>query len=678
MTPAAVVDMPALAAAVQGGRWAEVRAAAAAAPAPLPPAVALVAARAAARTGAGAEALAVLRSALPRAGELAAALRLEAGAIALERGETPWPWVYELTRAGVPAAHRRAAGELLRRAWQHLPVATLRRQQHGAPLPRALRRDLAATLALRTGDRAGAIRLLREGRGDEPAARVAVWLAAQPGVTAGVRLHAGEALLAAGYWSEAEALLAAPADRLPAHLDSRLAYLRGRAAYRNGRLATAAPLFDRALARAGTGEERFNAAVQRARVAERLGDVPGAVPLWDAARQAAPQEVEGWDGGARARAALERGAEAVALATVAPPKVLRVAGPRLAALLLARGELERAGALLARLPARLPARRALAVALAARRGDTAAARAAAREVIADGAAGAWRTLALAALPVAMSAPAGTPPPSREMAALATTAVDLGVGAARGRLAAALAADPAWSALVTGAEPDEPVWSGPARALTEVGLGAEAAALYAPRFPSVTPADLAWSAATLAAWGNGPAALSAGERLLAALGNPPPALVPDAVLRRVLPAALTRACRTAGSEAAVPAAWMVGIVRRESRFDAVARSHAGALGIAQVVPETARRLGAAPAELLDGERALALAAREVARLASRFGARLPEIAAAYNAGDEVVAGWLAALGNGADELTFAAAVPYRETADYVLAVAEGAAMARHLE
>jgi soluble lytic murein transglycosylase-like protein len=671
-------DMPALAAAVRGGRWAEVRAAAAAVPAPLPPAVALVAARAAAHTGAGAEALALLREALPRAGELAAALRLEAGAIALERGETPWPWVYELTKSGVPAAHRRAAGELLRRSWRQLPAAALRRQQHGAPLPRALRRDLDATLAVRTGDRAAAIRLLREGRGDEPAARTAFWLAGQADLSAGVRLHAGEALLAAGFWSEAEALLAAPADGLPAHLEGRLAYLRGRAAWRTGKLPAAAALFDRALALAVSPEERFNAAVQRARVAERLGDAPAALPLWDAARRAAPQEVEGWDGGARARARLGRGAEAVALAAAAPPKVLRVAGPRLAALLMARGELELAGALLTRLPVRLPAKRTLAFALAVRRGDAAAVRAAAREVLADRSAGEWRSLVLAALPGAVSAPAGAPPATRDPAALAATAVDLGAPAARERLAAALAADSAWSAIAAGSEPAAPEWSGPARALADAGLGAEAAALYAPRFPAATPAELAWSAATLAAWGNGPAALSAGERLLAALGDLPPALVPDAVLRRALPPELTAGCRAAAEAAAVPPAWLAGIVRRESRFDAGARSRAGALGIAQVVPETARRLGAAPEELLDSDRSLSLAAREVARISLRFGARLPVVAAAYNAGDEVVAAWLAALGDGADDLVFAAAVPYRETADYVLAVAEGAALARHLE
>ena len=674
----ATADLPALAGGGRGGQWAEVRAAAAAVPAPLPPAVALVAARAAARTGAGTDAIALLRAAIPRAGELAAVLRLEAGAIALDRGETPWPWVGELTRSAAPAAHRRAAGELLRRSWQQLPVAVVSRQQQSLVLPRALRRDLAATLCARTSDVAAAIRLLREGRSDEPAARTALWLASQPGLTAGVRLHVGEALLAAGWWSEAETVLAAPADGLPAHLRGRLAYLRGRAAYRRGKLGDAAPLFDRALELAASDEERFNAAVQRARVAERTGDLPGAVPLWDTARRAGAQEVEGWDGGARARAVLGRGGEAAELLAKAPPKVLRVAGPRLAAVLLARGDLEQAGALLARLPQRLPVRQVLAVALAARRGDTAAARAGAKSLLADRGAGPWRSLALDALPGPPAAPAGAVPPSREASGLAATAVDLGAAAARDRLAAALAADPLWSGLLADGETPEPAWTGPARELAAVGLAEEAAALYATRFPAGSPAELAWSAAALAAWGNGPAALTAGERLLAALGAPPPELVPAPVLRRALPAALADGCRAAAGAAGVPPSWLAAIVRRESRFDLAARSRAGALGIAQVVPETARRLGVEPAELFDARRSLELAAREVARISARFGARLPLVAAAYNAGDEVVATWLAALGADADDVLFAAAVPYRETADYVLAVAEGAALARHLE
>ncbi|HUK13914.1 MAG TPA: hypothetical protein VLW17_11495, partial [Thermoanaerobaculaceae bacterium] len=73
--------------------------------------------------------------------------------------------------------------------------------------------------------------------------------------------------------------------------------------------------------------------------------------------------------------------------------------------------------------------------------------------------------------------------------------------------------------------------------------------------------------------------------------------------------------------------------------------------------------------------LALAAREVERLRITFGARLGQVAAAYNAGEAVVGAWLGSLGPAPSEALFAAAVPYHETSAYVLAVREGAELAR---
>ncbi len=668
---------PALAAAARAGQWAEVRTAAAAMPRPLPPAVALVAARAAARSGAAAEALKLLRDALPGAGELAAALRLEGGAIALSRGDSPWPWVGPLLRGATPAAQRRAAGDLLRLSWQTLPPAILE-QQRSLALPRALRRDLAATLAVRTADVSGALRVLRDRRDDEPATRVAYWLTHQQKLPDGVRLAAAEALLAGGWWREAETLLAGRSEVVPPHLKSHLAFVRGRAAYRLGKLDVAARQFDAALAVAGNDDDRFAAAVQRARVAELAGDRPGALPFWDAARHAGATEIEGWDGGARARAALGRGDEAVALLRRAPAKVLRVAGPRLAATLLAKGDLERAAAVLARLSRRQPEVRALWVALNHHKGNAAAAATEAVQLLADPRGGPWRSLALDL--VAAPAPARVEPaqPARDAPTLAALAVHHGAPAARAALAAALAADPAWSALVAGAAPSVATWDGPAHDLVAVGLDREAAALYAGRFPIGSPAELAWSAATLAAAGNGAAALATAERLEGLLGDLPHELLPDALLPLLLPADLTAGCAAAGRSAGAPPAWVAAVVRRESRFDLRARSQAGAIGVAQLVPETARRLGAEPEELWDAARSLDLAARELARIGRRFGPHLVVVAAAYNAGDEVVASWLAVLGGTPDDVVFAAAVPYGETADYVLAVRDGAALARYLE
>jgi len=667
----------ALASDVRAGRWVDVRAAMALLEHPLPAAVAIVAARAAAHDGGAEEALGLLRAALPRAGELAAALRLEAGAITIETGGSPWEWVGPLLHRGVPVAQRQAAGELLRRSWQQASLALLREQLRTLPLHRALRRSLEATLAVRAGEAAVAIRLLRERTDDEPAARAARWLATQPAPSDGVRLVIGEALLAAGEWREAERVLAPVTGAVPPQNRSRLAYVRGRVAYRLGQRQVAAVLFDEALASAASDEERFAAAVQRARLAELTGDRADAVPLWDAARHAAPAEVEGWDGGARARALVGRGEEAAALLRRAPPKVMRIAGPRLVAVLLAHGDEKAAQSTLSHLSRRSAATQVLTAELARRRRRPAQVRSAVARLLADRRAGPWRSLALSLLP-RVATPQEAPVPRRDARGLAALAVARGPASARAALAAALTADPAWRPLLTGTVVAAPEWSGPAWQLAAVGLEAEAALLYPGSFPSGSPAALAWTAHTLAAWGNGPAALSAGERLAGLLGDLPPALLPDSILPFVLPPGLTVGLTDAAHAAGTPPAWLAAIVRRESRFDLRARSRAGAIGIAQVVPETARRLGVEPTELWDGDLALELAARELARIAARFEHRLPVVAAAYNAGDEVVVNWLEALGDEDDDVLFAAAVPYGETSEYVLSVVEGAMLARHLE
>jgi soluble lytic murein transglycosylase-like protein len=451
----------------------------------------------------------------------------------------------------------------------------------------------------------------------------------------------------------------------------------GRAAYRLGALVRAADAFDHALAAATSDEERFTAAVQRARLAELSGDLPVALPLFDLARSARPREVEGWDGALRVRVLFNRGGDAVELLKVCPTKVLRVAGPRLAATFLLRGDPVRARAALARLARRLPVVRALAVALLIDTGEVEAARAEAAALLADRGAGPWREQVLALLP-ADTGDAPPPPPTRDIASLARIATRLGAAQARTALASALATDPAWAPVLAGQYPEPAGWTGAAQDLAAVGLEREAAALYPHTFPNGSPAEQAWSARTLALWDNRPSALSAGERLWASLGAVPAVLLPEKLLPAIVPTELVAGCVTAARHEAVPPSWLFAIIRQESRFEVEAYSAAGAIGVAQLMPEVARRLGATPDELTDESRALHLAAREVAGLQGRFGPRLAPVAAAYNAGVTVVAGWLAEFGAEPDEMLLVAATPYRETAAYTLAVREGAELARFLD
>ena len=647
-----------------------------AATAPSPPVAALLAARAESADGAPARALERLGAALPGAGELAAALRLEAASIAVGLGRDPWPHLSSLFDRHAPAVHRRAAGDAIRDAARRLPpplAATLLQR----PLPRALRREVRAIVAVRREDVAAAAALLAERDDDRAARETALWLSGKSQTSTDTRLDVATALLAGGLWREADGLLAAEPQPSTADQRARLAFLRGRAAYRLGRLEEAREHYGRSLESAAAGEPRFAAAVQRARTAELLGDLAAARADWDTARQAAPAEVEGWDGGARTRALLGLVPQATALLARAPASIRRVAGPRLAALLLARGERDAARSLLGSLSHGAAVVRSLEVAARLGAGDEAAARQLAAALLGDRQAGGWRELTLGLFPESVP-PAEAAAPVREPAALAALAARSGAGAARTALTAALAVDSAWSPLLA-AVPGEPSgWRGPAAELAAAGLWREAAALYPHRFPDATPAETAWTAHALARAGNGPAALAAGERLWDRLGRPPAAVLPDRLLDHVVPTELTAPCRAAVAGTGVPASWLAAVVRRESRFDPSAQSAAGALGIAQLVPETGRRLGADEDALWDGDASLVLAARELARAATRFGPRLERVAAAYNAGDTVTAAWIGWLGGPTEAALFAAALPYRETAGYVVAVIEGRALSRGLD
>ncbi|HVN76971.1 MAG TPA: transglycosylase SLT domain-containing protein [Thermoanaerobaculaceae bacterium] len=664
---------PALADAVRGGRWAEVRAAADSLPRPLAPEVALAAARAARFTGDAARALDLARGAIARGGELAPALRLEAAAAAASLGRDPFPFLAPLLARSAPPAPRREAERCLRAAWETLPIETVRRVRRGT-VPRELWREHSALLAERAGDREAALRVLEERVGDRAALRAARWLAGAPGVSPAGTLAVAEALLAGGAWHDADALLATQSRPLDAQLRFRWAFLRGRAAYRLGDLDRAAKAYDEALAAASSDADRFAAAVQRARTAEVAGDVAAAMPLWDAARAAAPREVEGWDGGARTRAVAGRASDAAALLQSCPVPVARVAGPRLAAILLARGELAAANAALARLPDRLPVVRVLSIASQVASGDVEGARTRTADVLADPRSGGWRETVLGLLPAANQPPEGTAAPMREPTQLARLAATRGAPAARASLAAALLADPAWAPLFQ-REPAEPAaWVGAAQRLVAVGMDSDAASVFPGSFPRRTPEETAWSAARLAAWGNRPAALTAGEQLWTDVGAFPAVLLPAALLRRILPEQLIAGCHAAARAEGASAGWLVGIIRQESRFDSGAFSSAGAVGISQFVPDVASQMGVSREELRDPDIALRLAAREVCRLRARYGARLPIVAAAYNAGENVVTSWLTEMGDNPADAVFAAAIPYRETAGYVLAVCEGAELA----
>jgi soluble lytic murein transglycosylase len=115
--------------------------------------------------------------------------------------------------------------------------------------------------------------------------------------------------------------------------------------------------------------------------------------------------------------------------------------------------------------------------------------------------------------------------------------------------------------------------------------------------------------------------------------------------------------------------MFSVAREESRFDPHAKSIAGALGIMQIMPQTAKRLdrrlrlGASRTyEILDIEKNLHLGIYLMSKNIREFGS-YSQALAAYNAGEHQVRNWLRqGRYESADE--FIEDIPYRETRKYV--------------
>ncbi len=118
--------------------------------------------------------------------------------------------------------------------------------------------------------------------------------------------------------------------------------------------------------------------------------------------------------------------------------------------------------------------------------------------------------------------------------------------------------------------------------------------------------------------------------------------------------------------------LLAVMRRESLFRPEVRSAAGAVGLLQLLPATARRAAVVlgrPAlreeQLVDPDTAIDLGGWYFSELVGRFGD--PAVAlAAYNAGPRAAMPW-AVRGKGADLDEWVEDVPYRETRRYIKVV-----------
>ena len=143
---------------------------------------------------------------------------------------------------------------------------------------------------------------------------------------------------------------------------------------------------------------------------------------------------------------------------------------------------------------------------------------------------------------------------------------------------------------------------------------------------------------------------------------------DLELRYPLPYA--DAFRAAATAADVRGSLAYGVARSESLFMSDVRSHAGAVGLMQLMPATGRRTAAqldlpwsGLATLTDPASNIRLGTDYLARMLERFDRNVVLATAAYNAGPEKVEEWLPEAG-GLDARIWIENIPYTETREFV--------------
>ncbi len=126
------------------------------------------------------------------------------------------------------------------------------------------------------------------------------------------------------------------------------------------------------------------------------------------------------------------------------------------------------------------------------------------------------------------------------------------------------------------------------------------------------------------------------------------------------------------------ALVLSVTRQESSFNPSARSGAGALGMMQLLPSTARsvarREGLGWGRLEDPDFNMRVGAAYLGQLVNTFSGSYLLAAAAYNAGPGRPAQWTSLCGDprnaNDDPLDFIECIPFSETRDYVMRVLEG--------
>jgi soluble lytic murein transglycosylase-like protein len=196
-----------------------------------------------------------------------------------------------------------------------------------------------------------------------------------------------------------------------------------------------------------------------------------------------------------------------------------------------------------------------------------------------------------------------------------------------------------------------------------------AATEARRMPASRGRDLRLAQAEFAL-GHFFASIVAVKRAFPQMGTANEASVPDPWRRLYYPIEEGEVVATNAKAAGLDASLVRGLVRQESVFDARARSRAGAIGLMQLEPATARSLSKSvlrtrykQAFLYDPGKNASLGAAYLKQLVDQFGGSVIYALAAYNGGPPIMSRVIAE-NDGREEDEIFESHPFFETRDYV--------------
>lgn len=188
------------------------------------------------------------------------------------------------------------------------------------------------------------------------------------------------------------------------------------------------------------------------------------------------------------------------------------------------------------------------------------------------------------------------------------------------------------------------------------------------------------------------AMGRAEKLVAAVGAAELGLANESILTLAraaywddlelrFPLAYRRLVDEASSAHDLAPDWLYAVIRQESAFDPDIASHAGAVGLMQLMPATAREVavktGREPPErlaLIDPALNIALGSAYLAEMQSRFDGHALVASAAYNAGPNAVRRWIPKQPVDGD--LWLTEIPYGETRTYVRRVLTYRIIYRH--